>query len=545
MISEGQSLYLRIDGENDANTTFIDSLGYQKRHADFQSLSNAIDSTFIRIQRLGYIDCELIETAKINDSTFHSKLNLNRRFDTIYIYYPKNVLSASDLALISDSVESDFFVLPILRLEAALTTLNSILANRGKPFLSLRLSDLKKESGLLIARLEINQTEKRTIDKIIIKGYERFPKSFIRHYLKIKSGTEFNLGAIRKKSEQLNNLPFANQIREPEMLFTADSTTLYFYIEKTRSNSFDGFLGFGTNDETNKLEFDGYLNLNLVNSLNFGESLQLNYKSDENDQQTLNVSARLPYLFRTPLGTEVRLNIFKKDSSFTTVSQSFDLFYQLNPNQKLFVGIEALQSNNLLENTTANIQDLKSNFVNLKYEWLKAQGNSPLFPYSFRLNAGLGIGRRTINTEKVEQQRFNLDVFRIFNLNTKNSIYLRLQSAGILSDDLYDNELLRLGGINSIRGFEENVLIASLHAVLNTEYRYQLNQTIYIHSIFDAGYLENDLTQSREKLFGFGFGFGLITRAGLLKFNYANGKIEGQNFKLANSKIHISLNAVF
>ena len=72
-------------------------------------------------------------------------------------------------------------------------------------------------------------------------------------------------------------------------MFKQDSTTLYVYLEKTKAIFFDGFLGFGTNENNGQIEFDGYVNLSLVNNLNYGESFSLNYKSDEIDQKTLNV----------------------------------------------------------------------------------------------------------------------------------------------------------------------------------------------------------------------------------------------------------------
>lgn len=138
-----------------------------------------------------------------------------------------------------------------------------------------------------------------------------------------------------------------------------------------------------------------------------------------------------------------------------------------------------------------------------------------------------------------------MNSFKIFNLNNTNSIYLKIAGAGINTDHYLTNELFRFGGILTIRGFEENSLLASLYTVLNTEYRYQLNNTIYIHSIFDAAYFENDIALAKEKLFGFGFGFGIYTKSGLLKFNYANGKSENQKIKLSDSKIHLSLSAIF
>ena len=541
-----QEVYLKIQGADSISSHKIDSLGYKKVFENLLGMNQELDSLTRRLQRIGYIENQFGEIKKINDSTYGTTIDLKQYFDTIYIYYTKTTLNPDDLKIFSEEITDAYFTVPIQQLESVLTGLNNKLANQGQPFLELQLTDIgKRDENNLSGQLEVRLKMKRKIDKIVIRGYEKFPKSFLKHMINIRTGMEYNLGDIRTKSEELSNLRFANQVRPPETLFTSDSTTLYFYVEKTKSNSFDGFLGFGTNEETNKLQFDGYLNLNLVNSLNFGETLQLNYKSDENDQQTLNLRTQLPYLFKSPIGVDLKLNIFKKDSTFTTVSQSADLYYQLKANKNLYAGISAVQSNDLLDESRTEVGDLNSTFANLKYEWVRPDVNSLLFPVSFNLLAGIGIGQRKTDSTSVAQQRFELNVFKIFKLNDRNSIFLRLLSAGLLSDDYYDNELLRFGGINNIRGFEENTLVGSLYGILNSEYRYQLSNTIYIHTIVDAAYLENDLIKSREKLFGYGFGFGLLTRAGLLRFNYANGKFDGQKFKLANSKIHISLNASF
>lgn len=543
-----QNLYLTINGKDSLETKFIDSLNYSRSFKDFKTLQKEIDTTFQKIQRLGFLESSIEVTKKINDSTYASTFNLNKKYYTIYIYRKKSPFSDDIIKSISKEYTDLYFILDINKLEYTLNYLNAALSENGLPFASLQLTNFKKRGEHdLQADLVTSSNTKRSINNIVIKGYEKFPKAYIKHFLKIKRNENFNLAAIKQKASLISNLRFANQVRPPEVLFSKDSTSLYLYLEKVKSNSFDGFLGFGTNETTNKLEFDGYLNLNLVNSLNFGETFQLNYKSDESEQKTFDVKVTLPYLFGSPLGTELQLNIFKKDSSFTTVSQSANLFYQFNAQQKLFLGIDAIQSNNLLDESDFqnNIQDIKTSFYNVKYEYIKLQNFNVLFPVSFSLQTKIGFGNRTFENEKESQQFLELETFKILNLNKSNSVFLKLNSKALVSDNLFNNELLRFGGINSIRGFEENTLLASTYAVLNTEYRYQLNNNIYIHSIIDAAYLENDITSSKEKLFGFGFGFGLLTKAGLLKFNYANGKTEDQQFKLSNSKIHLSLNARF
>jgi outer membrane translocation and assembly module TamA len=124
-------------------------------------------------------------------------------------------------------------------------------------------------------------------------------------------------------------------------------------------------------------------------------------------------------------------------------------------------------------------------------------------------------------------------------------VYLQNTTSLLISDDYVTNELFRFGGINSIRGFAENSIDASLLSVLNTEYRYLINNSTYIHTIIDLGYFENEVIRQKEKLYSFGIGLGVSTKAGLLKFNLANGNIENQAFKFSNSKIHLSLTSQF
>ncbi|WP_240491781.1 POTRA domain-containing protein [Flavivirga aquatica] len=497
---------------------------------------------------MGYIENKLEETKKANDSTFITSLNLKRKFNTIYIYYDKTTLNINTLKSVSKKVFDNYFELKFSEIEKTLNYINSKTSENGYPFSKLYLSNISiQDESNLKANLIIEvPKQKRSINNIIIKGYEKFPKSYLKHYLKIKPSQVFDLNTIKSKTEQLNNLTFTNEIKSPEVLFSKDSTTLYLYLEKTKSNSFDGFLGFGTNEKTSKLEFDGYLSLNLTNNLNYGESFSLLYKSDENDQKTFQADITSPYLFNSPVGADFLLRIFKKDSSFTTINQSAKLHYQINSRHKIYGGIISTESNNLLtENITSTITDYKTQYYTFAYQFLNPQSYNLLFPIKSKvyLEANFGKRKTSINSEK--QSQLTIDVFKIFNLNQKNSFYFRLNGSNLISDTYFENELLRFGGINSIRGFEENSLFSTLNGVINSEYRLQLNNSIYIHSITDIAYFENKTNNIKEKLFGYGFGFGILTKAGLFKFNYANGKTENTKFKLSNSKIHLSLIATF
>ncbi len=544
---DAQNLNLVVKGMDSLETAVIDSLNYRKSFNDYASLENELETLQFKIKKLGFIENRLIYNAKNNDSTYLAKIALNKKYYTIYIYYDKKLISEEILRQVSNHITPEYFVTTISKSESVLNYIISRIIEDGLPFAKLRLTNIKKRDvNNIRADLILSTDSKRRIDEILVKGYEKFPRSFLKHLIRIKKEDAFNLEGIKEKAEIINALSFARQAKTPEVLFTKDSTSLYLYLEKTKSNTFDGFLGFGTNESTNKIEFDGYLNLNLINNLNYGESFVLNYKSEENEQKNFETNLSLPYILGSAVGTELSLNIFKKDSTYTTVNQSVSLFYQINFKHKAFVGINAIQSNNLLENNLSpTILDYNSIIYNLRYQFIERQNFNVLFPINFMFDLKIGLGKRDFEDLTEEQAIINLDAFKIFNLNLKNSIYLRANAAGINSDNYLTNELFRFGGINSIRGFEENSLTASLFGVINTEYRYSLNKSIYVHSVFDAAYFENKISLAKEKLFAFGFGFGIYTKSGLLKFNYANGKSEDQKFKFSDSKIHISLSAVF
>ncbi len=542
-----QNLSLKVTSQTKLEKHIIDSLDYLKTHKDYTSLISEIDTVQKKLYKIGYFE-NLYETTKINDSTYQAKFQLKKKYKRIHIYYDKKSISQSVLNFVSKQVNDSFFVLPINKIESALQIINSKQAEKGYPFSKLHLTNISIDNKRnLKADLVINDTtEKRVINAIKIKGYEKFPESFIKYYLKIKPNQPFNLALIKSKTEQLNNLPFANQIKTPEVLFTKDSTNLYLYIEKSKSNTFDGFLGFGTNETTNKIDLNGYLNLNLTNNLNYGESFSLLYKSNQNQQKRFEVNAELPYLLKTPIGVEFQLHIFKQDSTFTTVNQAAKLHYQINPRHNIFTGIKTTESNNLLNiDTSANFEDYKSNFISFGYEFSKQQINNLLFPVNSNLRFETDFGKRKHLNTTEKQTLINFDAFKIINLNRKNSLYTRVAGTSLISNTYFENELSRFGGINSIRGFNENNLFATSYILLNSEYRFQLSNTIYIHSIIDVGYLENKITKVNEKLIGFGFGLGILSKAGLFKLNYANGKNQDQIFKFSNSQVHISLTSNF
>jgi len=544
---EAQNLHLSIEAEKPISDGLLDSLNTQFGFKDYLSLKREVDTFHFKLEQIGYIENELQSLQKKNDSSYVAIFFFGKKYNSIKVFYSKKDFDKKELLQITSEITDDYFILPFEEIESSLQKLNTLKTDKGNVFAKLRLEKIKKENNTsLSAHLILEGGPKRTIDGIVIKGYEKFPKSFLKYYAGIKTGIIFNQKKIVTKSELLNTLGFVSNIKPPEALFKKDSTTVYFYLKKQNNNLFDGILGFATDEETQKLKFNGYLNLELNNNLNFGEQFILNYKADGNDQQNFRVKANLPFLFRTPFGLGLELKIFKRDSTFVTTEQQVRITYQINTSSNSYIGYKSYDSSNLQDEIFAGppIEDFNSKFLTLGISYSKKQNNT-LFPIKSHIALDSEIGARELKNSKESQFRVSSIFSYIFNLNFKNSIYLQNTSSVLSSDTYLTNELFRFGGINSIRGFNENSIDASLYTVLNTEYRYQFNEGMYLHSIIDFAYFENQTLLLKQKLYSFGFGMGLNTKAGIFKFNIANGNSDDQDFSFSNTKIHLSLSSRF
>ncbi len=541
-----QTLTLSLQGEDSTATKMIETIGYQNQFSQIIAMKKEIDSLHQKLQLQGYIDATRQPLQKTSDSTYSCNFTLRKLYKNILINYSDTAIPPETILQISTQHTDSTATIPFSKLENTLKLLTNTIVAKGNTFSHLQLTSIQKRDTIVTAQLKSVISKTRTIDKFIIKNYTKFPRSFLKYYARLRPNTTFNKETVLEKSERLEQLNFVSNIKPPEILFNKDTTTVYLYLQKQSANTFEGFLGFSNDATTNKLTFNGNVTLELINNLHYGEQVSIRFKSDGNNQQRFRGNLQLPYLFKSPLGVEAGIDIFKKDSSFLITQQQLRLNYLVNSTTQIGAGYETQKSNNLLTlpPPSSTINDYTANFINLSFSYRKSQ-NHPLFPLKSKYSLLTAFGNRKTDLENIQQTKGQLTLTHLFNILHRNSIYLNSDTAAILSDNLFINELFRFGGINSIRGFEENSLNASLYTVLNTEYRYLLSSNLYIHSIFDYAYFEDESNNISDTLNSFGFGIGLLTQTGLFRIIFANGKNSAQNFAFSNTKVHLSLTARF
>lgn len=539
-LSWSQNFYLKAEGSSLNETKVLDSIGYTKKHTSVQSIIDENKSLGNQLTQAGFLASQLLKNKKANDSTFVFYYSLGTKTQNLKI---KTDLLTEEIKS-TLGLTTDRIVL-ISETESFLNTQLAILERKGYALAKLHLENFTQENNQLQAFLIVDLNIIRKINSLVFKGYDNFPKGVKKVYERKYKQKPFNQELVKNINRDFNTLPFVIQPKFPEVLLTKDSTQVYIYLEKRKNNSFDGFIGFGTNEEKQKLQFNGYLDLNLFNNLNSGERFNLYWKNDGNKQSTFNVNLDLAYVFQSPIAIKGNLKIFKQDTIFQNSSFDLDLGYMIRYNTKVYLGIKDNTSEAIQKVSTSTIKDLKSSFYTTTFEHRKNNYENDLFPEQFYLLTKFGIGSRTLSSEKSNQFFGQIQTLQLLPLNTKNYIHLKSDLYYLQSPDYYTNELYRFGGIKSIRGFNENSLQGNIFGGIFAEYRYIVASNLYVHTITDFGYFQDKANTTSSNLYGFGFGLGLLNKGGVFNLVYANGSSNGQAIKLSNSIVQVSFKTTF
>jgi hypothetical protein len=550
-----QNFQLHIIGSSESETKTIDSLNYISKHKNLKSLNDEINGLSEKLSKIGYIENLTLGKIREKDSSYTSKISLRKRTKHLYIYIGKNIELKE---LLKTNTKSDTIVIPYKEIEGFLNTTMQKLEQKGFSLAKLKLSNIQNKNGTVFADLIFQTDKKRTLNSIVIKTEENerktnFPKGYLAQINKKYLNKTFNKEILKQLNDDFEKFGFVKQIKYPEILFTADTTKTYIYLEKRKSNIFDGFIGFSNNDNK-KITFNGYLDITLENTLHTGELFSLYWKNNGNKQKAFNASLELPYLFKSPIGLKAQINIFKQDSTYQNTKTTIDLGYFINYDTRIYLGYQSTESSDIQNSNNTLLSDYKNSFATLNFEYTKNNNNSFLFTKKTFITLNLGFGKRAQNNQIKEiglNRQFYIDIMAMHNfyLNKRNSINIKTNNYYLKSEKYIINELFRFGGINSIRGFEENSLQANFLTTILTEYRYTLSPSLYIHSIIDYGFAQDKTTTKintqKQRLLSLGLGLGLLTKNGLLKLAFTNGRNNNNNLTFYNTIVNICYNVKF
>jgi outer membrane protein assembly factor BamA len=425
--------------------------------------------------------------------------------------------------------------------------------NNGYPFATYNFDSLGYSKGWISLNVSLIKGRRMQWKEIIIKGDSSIALKPIQQIIGIRSGDLFSMDKLKDVDDRIEQLTFVDAIKPSDFVFSKDGMTLFLYLKATKSSNVNGVLGLQPNPVSQKIGLTGELQLKLNNALRRAEQLDFNWRSIKPATQLLNLRLLYPYLFNSLLGTEVKLNLYKRDSTFLELKSTLGIQYQVGRNWQLKGMFSYFGSNRLYAaNSSAeflNVTSLKNSMYGLGINYKKLDYlPNPRAGLAFQLEGF--IGQRSVlndSSGKVVNAKVSMNLEHFIPIHKRWVIRYQLSFDTYLAPSIFSNECYRFGGLNTQRGFNEEQFLATTKSVNQVELRYLLDRNSAVFAFFDQSIYENRSNNSYQKdaPMGFGVGANIGSTVGIFSLAYALGLEKNNPFDARSGKIHFGYIAYF
>ncbi len=531
--------------------------GIRTSFKDSIALQNEIKRIDYSLKAAGYIQYKIISDSslgtirkikfKYNDVWVWDRLQLDEQLQA---YLPKNNLT--NISAKGKTVKENQII-------ESIESIISYAEDNGYPFAEMYFDSVQINNSKVSAILRLRLNPYIQFDTISINNKKIIQPAFLSAYLGIKPGQAYSERKIQAIQNRIDELGFLRLKYPPKIYFNNNKALLVLSPEKRNANKFDGLIGVQPNANNQKTAIVGQVQLYLVNTLGRAERLQLEFRSQANETRDLKVMMSYPFLFSSPFGLSANIDIRRQDTSFSTLGRSIaiqylirgnnqvSLIYKVNESSILSVK-KYIGSNTLPENLDVQKRSygLNNTLEELDYRINPSRGYS--------INTTLLFGTRTVKRNSnfadslykdidrsSSQLQASLALRKFFKLSNKNVLMLSYKTEWVETEQLFNNELMRFGGINDLRGFDEESIFASYYRVGTFEYRFLLDRNSFFRLFYDQGYYFNKILKAEDYPSGLGLGVQLQTLAGALQLNYALGEQANSGFNLQTGKLHFGI----
>jgi outer membrane protein assembly factor BamA len=424
----------------------------------------------LRKKRIEWIDKGFFlvsfETKKQTDNQFVVSVELGRKFKKITVELEEKdrwQLRKFNVSLAKSNAKftaNEFSTL-------LKNSLNAFLDN-GYPFIAISFENLEIVENEISLRLKFDRGMIFRWTEIHIKGDSSISVNAIENSIGIRKGDFFNESLLAQVDKRIEQLSFITKIKASELLFTEKGVELFLYLKSQKISSVQGAIGLQPNPITQTMVLTGDLQMKLANVFKKAESVDLSWRSIQPQTQSLNFKLVYPYLFKSPFGIDARFNLYKRDSTFLDLKSALGVVYTLKNGSQLKASYQLLASNLLFASASSsqfsNLATVRTNSYGISYTQRKLDYIPNPSKGRF-LNVEAFIGSRTATKDSVSEKknvaRASIQFDNYFSLAKRHVLKLSAGFETYYAPQVFQNELYRFGGLNSLRGFNEDELFAS------------------------------------------------------------------------------------
>jgi len=432
------------------------------------------------------------------------------------------------------------------------------LESQGYPFAFIRADSIEETVGQIRIRQTIVKGSKFTWDSLKIQGTALVNEKWLASMLHIKHGSTYSSTNWQNTERYLRTLPYITIKDKGTLRFAGTEAFPVLMLDKRKSNQADGIVGFLPNQQAQgKILINGEVNLLLNNLFKSGKSLQASWRSISDANQKIDLVYKHTGLAGKPIELIGQFSLLKQDSTFLSKLARLDLNYVQTGGKKLGLFISD-NSSSIIGNSKSRDTNLISNTHQTQYGLIASINTLSDYYYPRKGMKGIveiAMGNKQLSNlpkdSKIEtssiQGQVKLNLESYFSITKNQVIMVRLQSQAMLNNNLQINELMRVGGLSTLRGFNENTFFAAQYGVGTLEYRLFTEASTYFTVFADQGWLRYQTYRGSaiDTPAGIGIGANLAIASGIFNISYAIGRTNSSSFRFQNAKIHFGVIARF
>lgn len=395
-------------------------------------------------------------------------------------------------------------------------------ANAGYPYPAITIDSLGLLNRPPQLYVNVNSGPRVDVAGVSFEGLRVTRSRVLENFIDIQRGETFSEADVQQSYHNLQHLDFVRTAGEPDVVFrpAEKNVDIIFPLREERNFAFDG-LGYLTPDN----QLAGSINATLRNIFGYGERFYLDWQRTNATSSRLGFDATAPRIFSTPIDAGIELQQRDRDSSFVRSSARLSLAYHfsLKWNVSATFGWSKVtpEEERLTDAARVLAVDLRT-IYDSRIQRERNRGGVILeysFQSAYRREFPAGRGIRSGYSRRLEGE------FTLLQPLTRDIIWRQRLSAFQAASDFEPvpvDELVEVGGPESIRGYRDNSFFADLGMLASTELRWLALENFALLVFSDNGLIKTE--QADLGLSGFGAGMLISTSVGDFRFEAALGE---------------------
>ena len=429
--------------------------------------------------------------------------------------------------------------------------------NTGYPFAQLYYDSIYySDNEELQVKFSIKKGTFIAFDSLRVLGDANYSSSYLQNATGIRLLNEYSERKYQEVSARLSKMKAARLRYPPDLGFAGGKATVILNLEKLDTDKFEGILGVLPSQESNRTNVTGYINLSLNNLFRSGKEFHFKWNRFAQNAQSLDLKFAHPFILQSPVEIRTDFSLLRQDSLF--VKRNFSLIFSLPISKSIdFSMTLSSRASDILGSETNSEFGLDYRLTDYKpgisfgrkfFQDHLEDGFNGQLAFGFgdkRISRNQLFPVSIYDSIQLRSSNYQLDVSLISQkiLGEKISVFTKFDLGLLEGSNILINEYYRLGGLRSLRGFNESNFLARRFVKLQSEYRFFFESSSFLFGLIDIASLstaeDNFVTSS------VGGGLALDTENGQFELIFALGSINNIEFNFHSTKVHFGYSITF